>query len=176
MSFRPRDSGSAAPPPQTTAVEFTVKRVAVDDESAATELYIFDCAGQNIFNQVGTNSRNFENASYVVVVYDVSSRESFQSCGRWLQSVRSTRPSSGPAIPGVLIANKADLREGGINARAVVSPEEGKAFAAENAMEYFECSAKKGTGVADPFEYIARDFHRRYEETVRRTEVMVAGL
>ena len=153
-----------------------MKRVPIADEAASTELYIHDCAGQNIFNQVGTNSRNFENASYVVVVYDVSSRESFQSCGRWLQSVRSMRPSSGPAIPGVLIANKSDLRQGGINSRAVVGPEEGKAFAAENAMEYFECSAKKGEGVEEPFQHIANDFYRRYEETVRRTEQMVAGL
>ena len=51
-------------------------------------------------------------------MYDVSNRESFQSVQKWLQHVRSVRPSTGGgALPGVLVANKVDLREGGINAR-----------------------------------------------------------
>lgn len=54
------------------------------------------------------------------LVFDVSNRDSFESCGRWLQGVRAALPAASAPLPGVLIANKADLREGGINARAVV--------------------------------------------------------
>lgn len=62
----------------------------------------------------------YENAAFVCLVFDVSNRDSFESCGRWLQGVRAALPSASAPLPGVLIANKADLREGGINARAVV--------------------------------------------------------
>lgn len=55
------------------------------------------------------------------VVYDVSNRDSFESCGRWLQGVRAALPSAATPLPGVLVANKAELREGGINSRAVVT-------------------------------------------------------
>jgi GTPase SAR1 family protein len=72
----------------------------------------------------------------VAVVYDVSSRESFQSAAKWLQGVRAIRPNN--PIGGVLIANKIDLRETG---RDVVSSEEGEQFAQQNGLMYFECSA-----------------------------------
>lgn len=62
----------------------------------------------------------YENAAFVCVVFDVSSRDSFESCGRWLQGVRAALPDASAPLPGVLIANKAELREGGVNSRAVV--------------------------------------------------------
>ena len=49
------------------------------------------------------------NTSMMVVVYDVSSRDSFKSCAKWIMGVRATR--TGRPIPGVLVANKTDLRE-----------------------------------------------------------------
>lgn len=72
----------------------------------------------------------------VAIVYDVSSRESFQSAAKWLQGVRAIRPNN--PIGGVLIANKIDLRESG---RAVVDSAEGEQFAQQNGLMYFECSA-----------------------------------
>lgn len=65
----------------------------------------------------------YENTAFVCVVFDVSSRDSFESCGRWLQGVRAAMPSTAEPLPGVLIANKIDLRQGGINSRAVVDTE-----------------------------------------------------
>eukprot|EP00968_Pinguiococcus_pyrenoidosus_P009717 scaffold754_cov248-Pinguiococcus_pyrenoidosus.AAC.33 len=123
--------------------------------------------------QVGTNSRNFENAAFVVVVFDVASRESFQSCGRWLQQIRSTRPSSGPQIPGVLLANKIDLRGDSLSSRAEVTAKEAQVFAEENGLKYFECSASQGLGVNEPFQYIANDFHEGYEEASGSPENMM---
>lgn len=102
-----------------------------------------------------------------MVVYDVSNRESFKSCAKWLKGVRETRP--GRVIPGVLVANKSDLRESG---RAVVEPEEGKAFAKEMGLQYFETSAASNKEVDASFNHLARQFHRKYEETLTRVETM----
>mmetsp|Transcript_30608 Transcript_30608/g.39252 ORF Transcript_30608/g.39252 Transcript_30608/m.39252 type:complete len:217 (+) Transcript_30608:140-790(+) len=140
----------------TIGVDFNVKQVNIPEDNGAVELYLFDCAGQSIFNQREVNAKMYENASFVVVVYDVSNRESFRSCAKWLQGVRATRQST--QIPGVLIANKADLREGGINARADVSREEGEQWAKDANLEYFEVSASQNLNVDAPFNFIAKQF------------------
>ena len=66
----------------TVGAEFTVKQVPIPDTNVVVELYIFDCAGQSIFNQVEMNNKYYENASAVMVVYDVTSNESLQSCNK----------------------------------------------------------------------------------------------
>lgn len=157
----------------TSAVDFAVKEVQIPNTNAGVELYLFDCAGQSIFNQRELNAKYWENTAYLMVVYDVSSRESFQSVSKWVQSVRAARSSSSqPALPGVLVANKIDLREGGINSRAVVESAEGLAMAQSCGLEYFECSASTGRDVDRPFNYIASQFHTNYESTVRRANAL----
>ncbi|GMH50103.1 hypothetical protein TrRE_jg4693, partial [Triparma retinervis] len=144
----------------TTSVDFCVKEVHIPETNASVELYLFDCAGQSIFNQREMNTKHFENTAFVMVVYDVSSRESFQSVQTWLNKVRSSRPSTGGGpLPGVLVANKIDLREGGINARAVVDSQEGLNLAQQMGLEYFETSAMTGRDVDRPFNYMASQFH-----------------
>lgn len=105
----------------------------------------------------------WKNVSQVMVVYDVSSRESFTSCAKWLKAVRDMRPAQPiqgttrfrqwrrsewlasrravMCLAGVLVANKIDLKEGG---RAVVDSAEGMAFAKEMDLAFFETSAVRG--------------------------------
>eukprot|EP00520_Triparma_pacifica_P007727 CAMPEP_0118640314 /NCGR_PEP_ID=MMETSP0785-20121206/4689_1 /TAXON_ID=91992 /ORGANISM="Bolidomonas pacifica, Strain CCMP 1866" /LENGTH=231 /DNA_ID=CAMNT_0006531697 /DNA_START=9 /DNA_END=700 /DNA_ORIENTATION=- len=150
----------------TTSVDFCVKEVHIPDTNASVELYLFDCAGQSIFNMREMNTKYWENTAFVMAVYDVSSRESFQSVQKWLQAVRSSRPSTGGGpLPGVLVANKIDLREGGINSRAVVDSQEGLNLAQQIGLEYFETSALTGNSVDRPFNYMASQFHQNYEST-----------
>ncbi len=50
----------------------------------------------------------WENASMMVVVYDVSNAESFKSCAKWIKRVRDANPDH--RVAGVLVANKARKR------------------------------------------------------------------
>jgi len=59
----------------TTSVDFCVKEVPIPETNASVELYLFDCAGQSIFNQREMNRKCWENTAFVMVVYDVSSRD-----------------------------------------------------------------------------------------------------
>ena len=72
----------------------------------------------------------------MVVVYDVGSKDSFTSCAKWVMGVRTTRV--GKPIPGVLVANKMDLKDAG---RIQVEASDGRAFAQANGLEFFETSA-----------------------------------
>ena len=78
----------------------------------------------------------WEHPGVVVVVYDVTSTQSFSSCSKWLERVRAQRPAVEVHLPGALVANKVDLES-----RRVVGEEEGRAFAGSKELQYFETSA-----------------------------------
>ena len=101
--------------------------------SQTTKLQIDTCASRRQANNV-----HYENASFLLLVYDVSNQASFDSCGKWLQQVGKGR-ARGAALPGVLVANKMDLVSCG---RRCVSAETGQAFAKANGLQYFETSAR----------------------------------
>ena len=166
--WRPRSAAGTSYPKQyvmTSWVDFRVKQVNIPDTSTAVELYLFDCAGQSIFNQIEANNVHYDNASFLLLVYDVTSQASFESCGKWLQQVRKGR-SRGAAVPGVLVANKKDLAQSG---RRCVTKEKGVEFAEANGLAYFETSALEGEH-EEPFRHIAEEFAKKYEDTVARAE------
>ncbi len=68
------------------------------------------------------------------LVYDVTNKESFTSCSKWLEFVR--RHLTDKIMPGILIANKIDLED-----RAQVKQGLGLEFAQNNGLQFFECSA-----------------------------------
>eukprot|EP00904_Undaria_pinnatifida_P010582 jgi/Undpi1/6654/HiC_scaffold_20.g09133.m1 len=154
----------------TIGVDFGVKQIKVPDTDCVVELFLFDCPGQGVFNKLEQGAAYYDNAAFVCVVFDVSNRDSFESCGRWIQGVRAALPDANAPLPGVLIANKVDLREGGVNSRAVVDAQEGYRFAQQNGLDYFETSAASATGIDAPFHHMASSFRQTYENTIERAE------
>jgi len=153
----------------TSGAELAVKQVPLPDTNVIVELYIFDCAGQSIFNQLDMNSKYYENASAIMAVFDISKKESLQSCVKWASSVRSARQGGSPIL-GVLVGNKCEFRDGSIDTRAEVTKDDAQRLASELGMQYFECSAASNINVEAPFKQIATEFYRRYEDTAVRAE------
>lgn len=123
--------------PSTLGVEFMSWIVA--REKRRIELQLWDTAGQELFRTV---TRSYYHGSIgVFVVYDVTSRDSFDNVAVWLRDVHNT---IGDNFISVLIGNKADLEE----AREV-KREEGEKFAEEQKMLFFETSAKTGEHIQD---------------------------
>lgn len=153
----------------TSGAELAVKQVPLPDTNVIVELYIFDCAGQSIFNQLDMNSKYYENASAIMAVFDISKKDSLQSCVKWVSSVRSARQGGSPIL-GALVGNKCEFRDGAVDTRAEVTKEEAQRLANELGMQYFECSAASNINVEAPFKQIAAEFYRRYEDTAVRAE------
>lgn len=147
----------------TSDVELSVKSIAIPETNAVVELFLFDCAGQSIFNQREFGHHHYQGVSAVMVVYDVNNRESFKSCTKWYQNVVEVAINRN--IPCVLLANKTDLREGN---RDAISTADGQEMADRGDMQYFECSAQQNTGVEAPFSYIADWFYKKYQSTAQR--------
>lgn len=93
----------------TIGVEFGAKTITVSDKTI--KLQIWDTvtliqAGQENFKSV--TRAYFRGAVAALLVFDVTSRESFEHIGNWL---REAKQSAGEAITTLLVANKTDLLE-----------------------------------------------------------------
>ena len=74
-----------------------------------------------------------------IVVYDITSRESFEAIDEW---VRECKMNGNRSLTLVLVGNKIDL----ISERKITY-EEGEQYAMKNGMLFFETSAKTADGI-----------------------------
>ena len=103
---------------------------------------VWDTAGQENFRSV---TRAYYKASAVaMVVYDITSEESFQHIQQWIKDCKDLAPKT---VLLVLIGNKTDLEE-----ERVIQKERGEELANENNMLFFETSALNGNGVEEAFQ------------------------
>ncbi|XP_074648655.1 intraflagellar transport protein 27 homolog [Tubulanus polymorphus] len=141
----------------TTGCELCVKSVNIPETQDCVELFMYDSAGKEVFSELV--QKYWDHPSLVMLVYDVTNETSFSSCSKWLERVRKMAPSPDCKISGALVANKIDLDQ-----RRVISPKQGKEFAMNNGLEYFEVSSKEMQEVEAPFYYLAGEFYKSYNE------------
>lgn len=119
----------------TLGVEFLTKVVPTDEHSI--QLQLWDTAGQELFRSVTRGY--YRGAAGALIVFDLTSRDSFNSVDRWYQDLKEVARSD---VITVLIGNKLDLED-----KRAVTTEEAREFAEARGMEYFETSAKTGDNV-----------------------------
>ena len=118
-------------------VDFMVKRE--NYEGRKIKIMVFDTAGQEYISTL--RKRYYTGAHGAVIVYDITSRKSFEDLDKWVSEVKGEVGD----IKTVFVGNKIDLDD------RQVSTEEAKAYAEKNHGLYFESSAKFGDGVRDIF-------------------------
>merc|ERR1712118_45071 len=104
--------------------------------------------GQERFHDIA--SSYYRNASGVLLVYDITSHESFESVLPLLQAVRAMVHRSTTIT---LVGNKSDL-----DSQRQVSYEEGQEFAHRFGLIFFELSSDTGTKVNDVFVATVKTF------------------
>ncbi|MGQ4833996.1 MAG: Rab family GTPase [Candidatus Asgardarchaeia archaeon] len=109
---------------------------------AVIKLVIWDVAGQQLFSTV--RPMYYKEATVAIVVYDITSKETFEHVPRWVDEARQNEPR----ISIIIAGNKKDLEY----ARQVPT-EDGEKLAKEVSAEGFvETSARTGEGVNKLFE------------------------
>jgi GTPase SAR1 family protein len=78
-----------------------------------------------------------------MLVYDITDLESFQNLNSWLIEIEKNASKN---VYKILVGNKCDME----NERKV-TVEQGKDFATQYGMKFFETSAKDSTNVAEAF-------------------------
>jgi len=126
----------------TIGVDFKVKTIVIN--SKTVKLQMWDTAGQERFRTI--TSSYYRGAHGILVVYDITNKESFDSIINWLSEIEQFSKHK-PAI--ICIGNKNDLpnRE--------VSKKTAETFLKTINIDYYETSAKTRLNLNDIFEDLA---------------------
>lgn len=134
----------------TIGVDFRFRTVKIDKKTV--KLQIWDTAGQERFRTI--TSAYYRGADGIIMVYDVTSQESFGHVNDWLSEV-NRYASEGTSK--LLIGNKSDRSD------KAVSTEEAKAFAQALGIPFLETSAKSASNVEEAFLTMASELIKTRE-------------
>ncbi|MEJ1279946.1 calcium release activated channel regulator 2A [Cricetulus griseus] len=125
-------------------IDYRVKTVTVDNTRVALQLW--DTAGQERYRCV--TQQFFRKADGVVVMYDLTAKQSFLSIRQWLSSVEE---AVGDPIPVLLLGNKLDNEKEREVPRGL-----GEQLAKDNNLIFYECSACSGHNTEESLLHLAR--------------------
>jgi len=123
------------------------------------KLYLWDTAGQERFRNI--TKTYYRHAGAAVIVYDITDYSSYESVSRWYSDVIE---GIGKDAIFILVGNKSDLEH-----RRAVSTQQGKIFAEEKGLSFYETSAKTGANLDEIFQEIAEKFYS-YEKAKNKVD------
>ena len=106
---------------------------------------IIDTGGQEKYNAL--NVTYYKRADCCVLVYDVTSEESFEECENFYK--KQIEQNCKKSIKVILVGNKTDLEK-----QRKIKTEKGAKFAEDNHYYFRETSCETNTNVSDAFETI----------------------
>ena len=124
----------------TVGLEVNSKNEIINDTNVLVKLW--DTAGQERFRALTPSY--LRNAEGVMLIYDITSSESFEDLKSWLDSLKTHFGEKNLIIPIVIVGNKIDLED-----MREIQKNNAIKFANEYNYKYFEVSAKTGEGVDD---------------------------
>ena len=148
----------------TIGCEFMAKNIKVNDRNVRVQ--IWDTAGQEAFRSI-TRSY-YKSSTCAFIVYDITNKKSFQNIVSWLNECREMCFKD---ILICLVGNKTDLES-----KRVVSKEEGKKFADDNGLLFFETSAQDGTNREEMFTQATSTIVTNVESGKIKTDTHITGI
>ena len=124
----------------TVGLDFRVK--VMDHKGYSVKLSIWDTAGQERFKNI--TSAYYRGAHGVILVYDLTSRRSFENLEHWL--VEEAKHNTETKTKKLVVGNKSDQK-----GRRRISYEEGANWAERRGFLFLETSAKNNAGVETAF-------------------------
>lgn len=143
----------------TIGVDFKVKNINIENQDY--KLQIWDTAGQEQFRSITKSF--YRNSHGVLVVFDLSDRESFESVPTWINSVLQSCESP---INIILVGNKCDLDH-------AVSKKEAEDLASSFNIKYIETSAKNNLNVDEAFSCLAKDVIKNQTPKVTQEDIII---
>ncbi|XP_023664367.1 ras-related protein Rab-35-like [Paramormyrops kingsleyae] len=139
----------------TIGVDFKIRTVEINGEKV--KLQIWDTAGQERFRTI--TSTYYRGTHGVIVVYDVTSAESFVNVKRWLHEINQNCDN----VCRILVGNKNDDPNS-----KVVETNDAQKFAEQMGIRLFETSAKENVNVEDMFNCITELVLRARKEALAK--------
>lgn len=124
----------------TIGVDFKVKLI--DSRGKRVKMTIWDTAGQERFRTL--TSSFYRGAQGIILVYDVTRADTFDSLDHWLQEMEVYCSGGGRDVVKILVGNKIDKPR-------VVERERAEEWARSKGMLFLETSAKTDQGIKQAF-------------------------
>lgn len=126
----------------TIGVSYENKKI--QKKGKTIELCIWDTEGQERFRTI--TSSFYRDVDFVIIVYDICNRNTFDSLPSWIDSIFSSAPEGAEII---LLGNKSDDI-----ANRQVPLLEAEEFALEYGLQLMEVSAKEDINIDEAFDLI----------------------
>ena len=129
----------------TIGIDFKTKNIEID--GTPIKLKIWDTAGQERFRNI--TNQYYKGADGIILVFDVTDQKSFEKIKEWMSQIKANTQAD--QIGRVLLGNKCDIEP------RTISKNDGEELGKELGIEYYETSAMKGDGIAQAFEFLAKN-------------------
>ena len=131
-----------------TTIGVDLQYKVLDINGKKVKYLIWDTAGEDRMKTM--TYAYYRGCHVVLIVYDVTSKKSFENVTTWVECVDKFAKSN---VLRILVGNKTDLED-----KRVISKEEGKKLAEENGLKFYEISAKTMNGLVEMFEDVAKEY------------------
>lgn len=129
-------------------MDFKIKTIETDGADGTRKnikATIWDTAGQERFRTL--TSSYYRGAQGIVLVYDVSRKDTFLGLENWLKEIEQFSMGGGKDIVKLLVGNKVDLVK-------QTKKEEAEQWAMSQGMLFMQASAKTKEGISNVFEEV----------------------
>ncbi|XP_046543860.1 EF-hand calcium-binding domain-containing protein 4B-like isoform X4 [Haliotis rubra] len=150
----------------TIGVDFQIKTMMSEGKLIALQLW--DTAGQERFRSI--TKQYFRKADGVIVMYDVTSENSFINIRNWMNSVKEGVDEDAVIV---VVGNKMDLTED--DNKRVIKTKDGIKFADEHDALFYESSAKLGSGVKETMEALACMLREKEDKSIENALKLEGG-
>lgn len=153
---------SMASAQSTLGIEFDSKKMRMED-GRVVQIQFWDTAGQERFRAI--TQAHYRRASGALIVYDVTSRESFENISKvWYPELRVAANRN---VECTLVCNKIDLLETAEDSLAATPVDESEhdALAEKLKLKAFRTSVKTGANVREVFEDIIKRMYERRKKS-----------
>lgn len=147
----------------TIGVEFSSEVVSID--RTRIKALVWDTAGQERYRAL--TSAYYRGAVGAIIVYDVTSKASYDSVSKWLDEVKENLGTDSAVM---LLGNKTDL----VHLRQVAS-EDAQALAHSRGLLSAETSALDNANVRDSFTLLIREIYDRMNKNPSATHSSQTG-
>jgi small GTP-binding protein len=148
----------------TIGIDFKVRELEIDGQRFTVQLW--DTAGQERFRTI--TSAYYRGAHGIILMYDVTCRESYNNVSYWMRHIEKFASES---VGRIILGNKIDLKE-----KRVVSSSDGQLLSKQYNVDFYEVSAKTGTGVESAIVEFAKAVKRRNNIEAVKPSTSLANL
>lgn len=144
----------------TVGVDYNVKTITVDNTQVALQLW--DTAGQERYRSI--TKQFFRKADGVIVMYDITAKDTFTAVKQWLISIEE---ETGENVPVLLLGNKTDNEK-----EREVPNGMGEHLAKDYNLIFYECSAYSGHNTKKSVLHLARILKEHEDKMKEKTIVL----